>query len=854
VHRRFTILVVAMLISPSGSSSATAQNSFDPLGLDGGVGNGIVSQFEPLSEQFALAPASVSAHIIAATAERPAVLVIEARLAPGRHTYSLTQPPGGPTPTKIDLVRSADYRLLGKFQSYPGPQARIEQGPVWKGLEIQEHEGTVAWFAPLEITAGVDPQRLVIQGSVSMEVCEKGGSCIPVEKDFSATASDDAELAQPIAKAVATLANRDGPWTSGTYQSRASAVKLSGQIAPATVRPGESTQIELTAMLPPGGRIYAHALRDERLGTKPVLIAVGRTSGLVPHQPVTHAAVKVDDSTPEMGPMKFHEGNATWTVRVDVPANAPPGEYPVQGLFGYQACEYGKNGNGICELPQAVEFSGIVRVGSESSNSAAPLSFRPAASYGQVAASAAIFADFLGATTTDGIAVAKQRDLDSKPVLRAADQYNLQLVEVARDRGSFGYYVALAFLGGLILNLMPCVLPVIGLKVMSFVEQAHKSRAHALVLNLWYAAGIVSVFLLLGFLAVSLGLGWGGQFGSTPFNVTIAGVVFAMALSLLGVWEVPIPGFFGSGSFQTAAAQEGPIGAFLKGVVTTVLATPCTAPFMAAAIAWAVTQSVATTLAVFASLGIGMASPYLLVGVFPELLRFLPKPGAWMETFKQISGFVLLSTVVFILSFIEPPAVIPTVLLLLGIGVACWLVARTSQTAHWIKRLRAWTAATAVVLLFVGISFGWLYRVAIAPAEAAWQPFSLELLKQYAVDQGRTVLVDFSADWCLNCKVLEKAVLHTRPIEQAIAQAGVVTMYADYTNYPPEIDRTLKALGANGVPVIAIFPGDAPYQPIVFRGGYTKNGLMNALQMASGRRATGNRSVAEASAANPPVN
>src|SRR6185503_2025758 len=188
-------------------------------------------------------------------------------------------------------------------------------------------------------------------------------------------------------------------------------------------------------------------------------------------------------------------------------------------------------------------------------------------------------------------------------------------------------------------------------------------------------------------------LGWGAQFGSTAFNVTLAAVVFAMALSLLGVWEVPIPGFFGSGSVQSAASKEGPLGAFLKGVVTTVLATPCTAPLMAAAIAWAITQPIAINLAVFATVGLGMASPYLLIGVYPELLRFLPKPGAWMETFKQISGFVLLGTVVFILSFIETAAIVPTLALLLGIAVACWLISRTPLTAEFGDRVKSWAYA-----------------------------------------------------------------------------------------------------------------------------------------------------------------
>jgi thiol:disulfide interchange protein len=272
---------------------------------------------------------------------------------------------------------------------------------------------------------------------------------------------------------------------------------------------------------------------------------------------------------------------------------------------------------------------------------------------------------------------------------------------------------------------------------------------------------------------------------------------------------------------------------------------------MATAVAWAVAQPFTTTLAVFASLGIGMASPYVLVGVYPELLRFLPKPGRWMETFKQVTGFVLLATVVFVLSFIEPAAVVPTVALLLGIGIACWLVSRTPLTAEFNERLRSWGLAGLVVLLFVGVSFGVIYRIASGPLETAWQPFSLERLKQVAVDEGKTVLVDFSAEWCLNCKFFEKTVLHTEPVKQAIARFGAVPMYADYTDYPPEIDRTLKALRSNGVPVIAVFPGNSPYQPIVFRGSYSRQDLLNALQRASGGRV---RSGSEAVAASPTMN
>ena len=223
------------------------------------------------------------------------------------------------------------------------------------------------------------------------------------------------------------------------------------------------------------------------------------------------------------------------------------------------------------------------------------------------------------------------------------------------------FVVLTGFVGGLLLNFMPCVLPVIGLKLLSFLEQAGHSRRHALALNIWFSLGLIFVFVVLATLAVTLGFGWGQQFSFNGFNIALAAVVFTMGLSFLGVWDVPIPGFIGRGKAAELGAKEGALGAFAKGVLTTLLATPCSAPFLAPALTWAVIQPPAKTYAVFVAVGLGMASPYLLVGAFPRLIAFLPKPGEWMDTFKQIMGFVLLATVVFILTFLAWPLVVPTV-------------------------------------------------------------------------------------------------------------------------------------------------------------------------------------------------
>ena len=781
-------------------------------------------------------PVTLSAQFTAPTAQRPAMLMITADIAPGWHVYSLTQPPGGPIKTKIELAPSPQYHLAGQFRGQPAPTTRVDN-EAWVGLTIEEHTDRVTWYAPVELAPGVDPASLTITGQVRMLACKD--SCIPINKDFTARLGQISDVGLQIAYGRAGASStpvgagdrpaRFNPQSAiDSYQPEGSEVKISGRLIPGVTRASDGARLEITLTPAPNWHIYAYADRDDHPGSKPTLIAFEQLSGLKAARPATTAAVTTDNSIPEFGTMRFHKGPVTWDVPIEIPPDTKPGEYPIAGVIGYQACETRDDGLGSCELPKAVKFATTLLVGGIPGSATPALTFTPATYKDAAAAAANWAAAWSGDSSTTATSPSPAPSPQSPP-------YDLSRIEVKETSGSLAYYILLAFVGGIILNLMPCVLPVIGLKVMSFVQQAGHSRTHALVLNLWYSAGIISVFLLLGFLAASIGLSWGGQFGSTAFTVTLAAIVFAMALSLLGVWEIPIPGFFGSGAAQDLAAKEGPFGAFLKGSITTVLATPCTGPFMASAIAWAVTQSTSTTLIVFGSLGLGMASPYLLIGVFPELLRFLPKPGPWMESFKQITGFILLATVVFLLSFMEPGAVVPTVALLLGVGAACWLISRTPLTAELGDRLQSWALAGAVVLLASIVSFGWLYA---KDTPLDWQPFSLAKLQQVAVDEGRTVLVDFSADWCITCKALEKTVLHTERVKQAIADSGAVTMYGDYTDYPPEIERTIRALKSNGVPVIAIFPGDRPYEPIVFRDGYTAHGLITALKQATGGKTT----------------
>lgn len=309
----------------------------------------------------------------------------------------------------------------------------------------------------------------------------------------------------------------------------------------------------------------------------------------------------------------------------------------------------------------------------------------------------------------------------------------------------------------------------------------------------------------------------------------IVAVVFVMALSFLGIWEVPIPGFIGSGKADEVSRKEGAIGAFAKGVLTTILATPCSAPFLATALTWALAQPPLHIYAVFTAVGLGMASPYLLIGAFPRLIKFLPKPGAWMETFKEVMGFVLLGTVIFILTFIPEKMVIPTVTFLFGLWGGCWWIGRTSPLEPLrIKALR-WGEALVFSALIWVIAFSWLGSK--SEYTLPWKPYSEAHLEQL-MNEKQTVLIDFTADWCATCKTFETVVLNTETVYNTVKEYDVTTLKADWTSREDskEVDDMLTRLGSKQVPVIVVIPDGDPKKMSIFRGSYTTADIIGAIE------------------------
>jgi len=376
-----------------------------------------------------------------------------------------------------------------------------------------------------------------------------------------------------------------------------------------------------------------------------------------------------------------------------------------------------------------------------------------------------------------------------------------------------------ALLGGALLNLMPCVFPVLGIKVMGFVEHAHGDPRAMRMQGVMFTIGVVASFVALAAIMLSLRaagtqLGWGFQLQSPAVVVCLAALFFVLALNLSGVFEW---GAFAQSLTSNLSAKGRYADALLSGVLASVVATPCTAPFMGAAVGFTLTQDAASALLVFLVLGFGMALPVLLLSMFPRLLRVLPKPGAWMETFKQVLAFPLYATVAWLAWILGAlggnDATFALLAGLVLVAMGAWFYGR------WAHAGGIWQPAIAVMLGAVGIAIAWPGQMApqevshAAPkaGELAWQPWSPEEVQRLTGD-GKAVFVDFTAAWCVTCQVNKRVALNNADVVKAFAAHGLTPLKADWTRRDPRITAELASLGRNAIPVYAIYlpGGQAP--------------------------------------------
>jgi thiol:disulfide interchange protein/DsbC/DsbD-like thiol-disulfide interchange protein len=394
-------------------------------------------------------------------------------------------------------------------------------------------------------------------------------------------------------------------------------------------------------------------------------------------------------------------------------------------------------------------------------------------------------------------------------------------------------YLLFGFLGGFILNLMPCVLPVISLKIFGFVKQAGQHRRYIFRSGMLFVAGIFAWFAGLALLLIILKsaghqISWALQFTNPYFVLFLSALVTVFALNLLGVFEINPP--------ETAmrlvgsVAREGDAGSFFHGVFATVLATPCTAPFLGTALGFAFAQSPLIILLMFAAIATGMSVPYLLLSAEPAWLRFLPRPGPWMERVKELMGFLLLATLLFLLYVLGAQrgyeALIWASCFLLALSIACWMkgafVVPTASSAQ-----RAITTLLMIVLVVMsGIYFiGGKFRSTSIPAA----PSSIQQRLETELAQGHPVFVDFTAAWCITCKFNEKTVLDSTEVRAAFERHRVTKLVADWTNGDPEITKLLQHFNRPGVPLYVLYPGRSA-EPIVFPELITKSMILEKLE------------------------
>lgn len=439
-----------------------------------------------------------------------------------------------------------------------------------------------------------------------------------------------------------------------------------------------------------------------------------------------------------------------------------------------------------------------------------------------------------------GVLLVKDPATDSQKAI----SIDLPILSATALSSKFWTALFFAFLGGIILNVMPCVLPVIALKIMSFVKLAGEKKSELFKHGAAFTGGVLSSFWVLTALLLILrtfgqSVGWGFQLQEPLFVAILIAFLFLFSLSLFGLFEM------GSSfiALEGKARVRSPlISAFLNGVLATVVATPCTGPFLGSALGFALTLPVVSSFSIFTAMGIGMALPYLLFSLFPKLLRFLPKPGNWMIVFKQIIGFVMMATLLWLLWVFASQTTLAATFILLGsllvIALSAWIFG-TWATPFRGKAVRRLAMSFSLVLLAISggvivtsvkkLAAGEQTEITTSASEKSdWIPFSQEKLDQLRAE-GKPVFVDFTARWCLICQS-NKIPLHSNEVIQAFQDKGVTLMLADWTKKSPVITEMLEKLGRSGVPLYVLYPADSQSEPLILPQTLSKTLVLDYLE------------------------
>jgi thiol:disulfide interchange protein len=641
-------------------------------------------------------------------------------------------------------------------------------------------------------------------------------------------------------------------------------VKARAAINAEPLLPGKPAEVAVEVSTAHGWHVQSAAAPRPYIATKLTVAPVEGLSFGAPRYPVPLNL----PAPPALGggTLSVYEGRVYVLLPITVEDMAAPGTRTVELSLLTQACD-----DKSCLPPKTIALKVPVRIGAPGDTQKEPdpalftaahkqkyaEPITPATSTSAPAATAAPAAGSAPPAASSLLANIKLLSTDEQLAAikdRAYQPYNHEELSY-----SLAAIILLALVGGMILNVMPCVLPVIPLKVLSLVQQAHGDRRLAVMHGLTFSAGVISLFIALAIVLRTFGLFYGQQFQSTAFLVAMAFFVVALSLSMLNVWTIQPPQAFYNVDAKIATAAAGGadlqyaspgtpnghkhayLGSFGNGLMATLLATPCSAPYLGPVLAWALVQPAWLTALALALVGVGMSVPYLVLAAFPALLNRIPRAGRWSELLKQGLGIVMLGVAVYLIFLVPNVKLWPWVMLgAVVVALVCWAWGQipTPQMGAgrtWGIRIGALALGGILGLGLYSIASGISSRSSSTGAtiagEGQWAPFNIALLDA-ALKEGRPVIVDWTADWCINCHVLEAAVLSQDPVQTAFRSANALLLKADLSVDNPPATALNRILGGEAIPVLAVFSPDRPLQPVVLRDSYSQARVIDEVKKA----------------------
>ncbi len=804
--------------------------------------------------------------------------------------------PGQPFEVALKFALQDEYHIYWRNSGESGMPPRVmwelpqgfSAGPLqYPAPERKVAEGDITTFVlsgePVLLTTITPPAQLEHGGTVKLSAKLQVLSC--KKKCWMLKREVRAEL--PVKSATPAPANaefiEDARRQMPVEPDQARYVKIAAFSSVDRIRPQDTFELAIVLDVQPKFHIQSNTPLVESL------VATDVFADVVDGVYLDMARFPKHKVRSGPGGMKLAEFEGRVVIRIAGEADntLPAGPLEFSGVTRFQAC----NEQGRCYPPQNIVWSVSVPTAAEGD----PVT----PTHGEIFGTAQGAAGHAPAEDEPDPSETATETVRSDPIELPSDEDSAgqppvvptvpvattppAALAVGTSFSTLAWYMLLAALGGMILNVMPCVLPVISLKLMSFVQQAGEDRSRVLKLGLAFSAGIVASFLMLASAVAVLksqgqNVGWGFQLSSAPFVVGLAAVIFLFGLSLFGVFEIHLPGRV-SAKLGQAEAREGLFGTFMKGVLATILGTPCVGPFLGTTLGWALSQSEQVIFAVFTAMGIGMALPYIVLAAYPAWMRYLPKPGTWMIRFKQFMGFVLMATVAWFLiilgDLIGPKGLGWTMVFFCFLGFAAWLVGIISFSMSRSRQLALWGSALAT------IAFGWIFTYhlhnkslhrdfvfsqdwqgglvfcpfAICELEGQWDDIDPEVdtipwrkwergIGPSLADHGFTVYIDYTASWCASCQVNKKAVLETPEIRHLMKELNVVPIKADFTNQPDDMLTEMRRYGRQAVPYNVIFPALDPEGHIDLPEILTQSLVISGLERAGA-------SIAGQLAANP---